>query len=542
MKKQVIILAARNQVSVSNYNSQMIPIHGKPAISWIIDLYYDIKDVLIVINAKNKLLYDYIRMNYPNATCVLVNQDKMYEKYGQNSILTSLSEGILGLRKETSVIDIVLGDTYYAESNYDKNDYILTANDSVTSEKWCLIEKDEDGVVKKIYDKEKNVDIRNKEIVTGFYHFSNLGCLKECIAKELKAGHESISNLIIAYNAKIPVNCITNNNWIDFGHRSGIIKAQKQFYNSRNFNSIAVDEVKNILVKSSEKKQKLNDEYQWYIDVPAELQSFVPRVYDAKDEGAAFKIAMENYGYPPLSELWLYGDYDFDLWQLITKRLIDIRLFMNNFCGTLDKENYESLYVSKFFGRLGELEKLDTYWKNLMSQKSLVINEVEYKNISFFEERLKNKFKEITSNAKTTVMHGDYCFSNILFDTQNFVCKMIDPRGRLLEQTIYGDSRYDFAKLRHSLAGNYDYVVHGLYTFDEHDDEFSYKDGCSEDRTPLVEFFDSLLIKNGYDIREIKLIEASLFLSMIPLHTDSFEQQKIFYIKGIQKLNECFEE
>ena len=36
----IIILAARNQLSNSNYNSQMTPIHGKPALFWVIDLYY----------------------------------------------------------------------------------------------------------------------------------------------------------------------------------------------------------------------------------------------------------------------------------------------------------------------------------------------------------------------------------------------------------------------------------------------------------------------------------------------------------------------
>ena len=213
---------------------------------------------------------------------------------------------------------------------------------------------------------------------------------------------------------------------------------------------------------------------------------------------------------------------------------------MNGFSGVLDKKNYEQLYVSKFYDRINELKTLDPYWTHLLSQNKIKMNGVELNNLQFYEQRISDSLNKIAANAKTSVMHGDYCFSNILFDTQNFVCKLIDPRGRLLDQTIYGDSRYDLAKLRHSLAGNYDYIVHGAYVFSETEGVFSYKDGCMEDRSKLTAYFDNLLSVNGYDVNEIKLIEATLFLSMIPLHTDSFEQQKIFYIKGIQKINECF--
>ena len=333
---------------------------------------------------------------------------------------------------------------------------------------------------------------------------------------------------------------MTNNKWLDFGHRAGILKAQKLFYNSRNFNSISINDVSNILTKRSAKKQKLSDEYLWYKEMPSELQSFVPRVYSVREDEKLYEIDMENYGYPPLSELWLYGDYDFELWQLIIKRLVDVRIYMNGFSGVLDKKNYEQLYVSKFYDRINELKTLDPYWTHLLSQNKIKMNGVELNNLQFYEQRISDSLNKIAANAKTSVMHGDYCFSNILFDTQNFVCKLIDPRGRLLDQTIYGDSRYDLAKLRHSLAGNYDYIVHGAYVFSETEGVFSYKDGCMEDRSKLTAYFDNLLSVNGYDVNEIKLIEATLFLSMIPLHTDSFEQQKIFYIKGIQKINECF--
>ena len=496
--------------------------------------------MVIVINERNKTLANYIKITYPDIHCVIVKQGEMFKKHGQQSILTSFYEGLASIHDDSSAVTLVLGDSYCEQENYNCSDYILTADGTEPSEKWCLVETNRDGNVSAFYDKQHGIDIGNKQIVTGVYHFSDMGVLRKCTVGEIKAKKNNISDIILSYSKKIPVRCIKDNSWLDFGHKAGVLKAQRQFYNSRNFNSISVDKVTNILTKRSAKKQKLADEYNWYVTMPEKLQSFVPRVFGRRENGEILEIDMENYGYPPLSELWLYGDYDLELWQLIIKKLVDVRLLMNQFSGELSNENYAQLYISKFFDRLGELKKLDGYWENLLGKDSITVNGKRLLNLPAYTEKLRSAFDKIAATAKTSVMHGDYCFSNILFDTQNFVCKLIDPRGRLLEQTIYGDSRYDLAKLRHSLAGNYDYIVHGVYYFSEANGLFSYKDGCLEDRSALTSYFDTLLVQNGYDIKEIKLIEASLFLSMIPLHTDSSEQQKIFYIKGIQKLNECF--
>ena len=159
MGNTILILAARNQLSTDNYNSQMTPIHGKPAISWICDLYSLDQNVFIVINAKNMLLQNYIKTFYPNINCVLVNQDEMYKKHGQNSVLTSLFEGVSKLPHDTSSLKVVLGDTYCKNDDYEFSDYILTSDGLGASEKWCLADTDHNGFLNKLYDKEKKIDV-----------------------------------------------------------------------------------------------------------------------------------------------------------------------------------------------------------------------------------------------------------------------------------------------------------------------------------------------------------------------------------------------
>lgn len=136
-------------------------------------------------------------------------------------------------------------------------------------------------------------------------------------------------------------------------------------------------------------------------------------------------------------------------------------------------------------------------------------------------------------------IHGDYCFSNILFDSSNYNFKLVDPRGRLNnEPTIYGDPRYDIAKLRHSIAGFYDFIVHGLFRLKENKTGFEYEIKTSVDYSILEMIFNKYAELNGYNPQEIKFIEGLLFLSMIPLHKDNFSRQKVFYLKAIELLND----
>ena len=54
----------------------------------------------------------------------------------------------------------------------------------------------------------------------------------------------------------------------------------------------------------------------------------------------------------------------------------------------------------------------------------------------------------------------------------------------------------------------------------------------------LEAFFDELVVAYGYNSQEIKLIEALLFLTMIPLHGEDSLRQQAFYLTAIKKLNE----
>lgn len=53
----------------------------------------------------------------------------------------------------------------------------------------------------------------------------------------------------------------------------------------------------------------------------------------------------------------------------------------------------------------------------------------------------------------------------------------------------------------------------------------------------IAEYFDKKLAEYTDNIDAVRYIEALLFASMIPLHSDNLERQKAMYLIAVQKFN-----
>lgn len=142
------------------------------------------------------------------------------------------------------------------------------------------------------------------------------------------------------------------------------------------------------------------------------------------------------------------------------------------------------------------------------------------------------------------IIHGDLCFSNIMVDSNLSFIKVIDPRGKFGAYDIYGDQRYELAKLFHSVDGKYDFIIKDLFRI-ETDGENAVIDFQILDRSreyKLYELFlDVFSEEIGDDREKIELIEALLFLSMIPLHGESAEHQYAMLATGLEILDRILE-
>jgi hypothetical protein len=173
-----------------------------------------------------------------------------------------------------------------------------------------------------------------------------------------------------------------------------------------------------------------------------------------------------------------------------------------------------------------------------LSRESVTLNGRRLSGIYALREVLEQKTKELALNAKTRVIHGDFCFSNILFDVNSQIIRIIDPRGSFGRKGIYGDPRYDIAKLRHSICGMYDYILADMFELRQLDGDFECQTYANGKPRAVGQMFDAMVSEMGYDLEEIRFIEGLLFVSMLPLHQGQPARQRMMYLTGLSLLND----
>lgn len=513
----------------------MVPLRGKPVIWWQLDnLKTNGMDKFIVVACNNnKKLIGYIKNVLQESfdiKLVLVNSKK--------NILSSLKYALMQADSELPT-RVILGDTLIPNSIDDMENVVYTSKEFTDSANWCLVDKDKDDNVRNYYDKLNNIDTKNKEVLVGYYAFSDTKYLQNCCIKARLMLKKEISVALEMYQEKYKIQTKYISDWYDLGHTSGLIKAKNILFNARDFNSITVDTNMGLLTKSSTKTQKLEDEAFWYTQLPEDLKILAPRLISFKKDNKSASLVQELYGYPSLQELYLSGEVNLEDWQYILEKLFSLHKVLENHTTPRNEKAFLWLYLHKTQERIAELKKQNSYWETIINKEVEYINGEQYNGLSKLMDGIEQFATKLSKSGIETIVHGDYCFSNILFDSSNYVFKLIDPRGRLnAEPTIFGDPRYDIAKLRHSVVGLYDFIVHGLFEVSENKNEFEYKILTTKNYSVLEEIFDKYTVANGFNPNEIKFIEGLLFLSMIPLHKDNFERQKMFYIRALELLND----
>jgi aminoglycoside phosphotransferase len=364
--------------------------------------------------------------------------------------------------------------------------------------------------------------------------------LKSAVKHSLESGEKELSSAIRLYMKQKPIQTCHAKEWYDFGHIDNLLNAKRNLMRPRYFNQLEINPVLNTIKKNSENTEKLRDELDWYLQIPDELKALTPRILHYETQGNQVEITQEYYGYPTLSEIYVYSDLHPENWMIILRHLIRIHEQFCKYKVVMPSDTLVDMYITKTEKRLTSLMQ-SQYWSNLLNRKEVIYNGKIYQNFGLLRPFIETVVEEMKQDFSPCIIHGDFCFSNILYDFANQIVRLIDPRGSFGVKGIYGDPRYDMAKLRHSVAGMYDFIVSDLFDVRESEDGFQGEIFNMQNLSPVIENFDQKLLENGYNVQHIKLIEGLLFISMLPLHQDYPKRQLMMFLTGIVRLNEVKE-
>ncbi|WP_166239876.1 hypothetical protein [Paenibacillus turpanensis] len=454
--------------------------------------------------------------------------------------------------EETTRLIINYGDTYISASRvaemHDERSYIVTATVE-EARRWTIVDKDLDGhlrfVDKRVLETEQEL-----EAVVGLFKITNALLFKkflnESIEKSIMAGSESIYDALTLYHEqeKIIHTKVDKNEWVDVGHLDKWFDSTQKL-RARSFNQISIDNRRGILTKRSENKSKLIKEIEWYLELPEDLCFLIPRVFSYSLDTNDPYVSMEYYGYQTLAELFVHGRLETGQWRHI---LSDLKWITTLFLEKQSEYNIsylqklaaqKEMYVDKTLERLvnyvfhEELKKL-SHGCILNGKQLLSLNDCLGSIETLFDWCIPVK-KEFG------IIHGDFCFSNILYNPQSKIFRLIDPRGSFGTFTVQGDILYDIAKLSHSVRSFYDFIVRDHFYYNRIENCVTYKLYLTAEHRKISELFDDIFLGESTEKRRaVQFIEGILFLSMIPLHHDKPKRQIAMLVTGLNLLTDIY--
>jgi hypothetical protein len=310
------------------------------------------------------------------------------------------------------------------------------------------------------------------------------------------------------------------------------LRGRIKYLATRSFNSFSFD---NGFLQKKSINKKLRHEANWFWSIPAELKEFIPSVIE--DDGDGYKIQ-----YIPaftLSEIMMLPDFSHFDFETIMATIVKFVNLEKNYGTDMvpASEIARTLFYRKLMSRReGTLSAL-----GIEGDTRIRLNGVELSSFDAIADEINQLLQDSTFTP--SIMHGDLCFSNIVYDHILEKIYVIDPRGSVndTESSIYGVLEYDMTKLFHSVFGLYDYIVFEKFELERIGDyEFNFEIHTNVDLVSLQNSCKNLFYENGYS-KQVELalkMLPSLFLSMVPLHADNPERQLALYLRGLQLHND----
>lgn len=316
---------------------------------------------------------------------------------------------------------------------------------------------------------------------------------------------------------------------------------------TRAYNRFEIDEVRGMIRKLSS-TPRLRDEINYYTKLSyahPDKSAFFPRMFASHTEGEDFWMDLELYDYPNLGNFLVSQNPTLVYTEEWKQVFLNLREILNQFSGTFPYSSWSDdeirtasydMYITKTEREQKALyDAGHTELENMFVGKEISINNLSYHTFDIIWPEVKAYIEQNMLDFAPTLIHGDFCFSNILYGKDKKIFRFIDPRGSFGKMGIYGDIRYDVAKLYHSVDGTYEAFITDNFEITEHSPAVFRL--FIENTLSVKDVFEEVFFPN-YSKKEIKILQGCIFIGMCARHYDSRERQKAMYLTGIRLLNE----
>lgn len=326
-------------------------------------------------------------------------------------------------------------------------------------------------------------------------------------------------------SAEIKFEKIETDAFYNLGIHSNFMQYISGGFDARFFNSVKGDEF--TVVKTSTDKKKIKAEYTFYYLLPDYMKTWFVMPYNYQETEGNASYEMERLHITDLAIRWVHGAITIDeMDKLLNKAFHFIQIRSRK---SVSEEEYKkvetALYLDKVDERIDKLKAHPQY----MLFKEFIEYGTDFSGLDEIVKKYKDLFIRINEALPkehySVIGHGDLCFSNMLFNKEADLLKLIDPKGAVEENQMWTNPYYDVAKLSHSICGRYDFFNNGLHHISL-DGNLKFKLDIDFDNIEYKKKFKHYVEKNGFSYEAVRIYEVSLFLSMLPLHMDN--PQKVF--------------
>jgi hypothetical protein len=425
-------------------------------------------------------------------------------------------------------IRILHGDTLIRAIDLSTLDAVSVASGG-DGYRWAMVSA-EQGRVRKIANinpVEDQAQAGESARLSGYFSFSNARGLAQALAQSRGDFIEALN----IYNQAHPLSTLADGDWLDFGHVQTYFRSRRIVSTARTFNRLEINDL--TVTKRSNRGEKLRAEAYWLGHAPPAIRPYCARLVDEGPDGEGYFYATDYEYLPTLAELYTFGRVNRASWLQILASCGD---FMAAAAALGPPESepdaLAALAVEKTAARLEEF----AHKTGFDIDATVRLNGRALPSVRACAEAM----TDVMAGAprRPALMHGDFCFSNILYNFRMRRIRLIDPRGCVIEgrPSLYGDSLYDAAKLMHSITGRYDLLIAGRYQGSSalsHDLDLAFEADPEQDG--LVQTVREMTlggVRLGSD--EVRALTATLFFSMLPLHADRPARQTAFLANGLR--------